>query len=398
MVHSTAREFHMRPTSRRIAIAAAVTVLLTPAAWAGPREQARRMHDRLAGVPPSEAVLTAMAQQITNNDAIGAAYIAMQNPDFYRVALKNWAAPWTNVDRTVHAPLNDFSATVIGLIRDDRPFTEVLTADVAYVGAPGVVPTPYSQTDNQHYLELEAQRIDLGDPTRLVPVPQSTLPASQLAANDTAGVLTTRGFGEAYFSAGTNRRAWRFTGMNFLCRDMEQLHDITLPVDRIRQDVTRSPGGDSQIFHNTCVGCHSGMDPMAGAFAYMSWDETQMRVVHTPGQVQPKYRINSSVFPYGYITIDNRWDNYWREGAHANLVWRGPNSGGYGPKTMGEEVAMSRAFSVCQVEKVFQHLCFRPPNDQADSDEVERIAGEFEANGHSMKLVFANVAAWCKGN
>ena len=27
-----------------------------------------------------------------------------------------------------------------------------------------------------------------------------------------------------------------------------------------------------------------------------------------------------------------------------------------------------------------------------------RIANEFEANGHSMKLVFANVAAWCKGN
>lgn len=388
----------MRPTTRWFAAVAVAAISISSSAWAGPREQARRMHDRLAGVPPSEAVLTAMAQQISNNDAVGAAYIAMQNPDFYRVALKNWATPWTNVDRTVHAPLNDFSATVIGLIRDDRPFTEVLSADVVYVGAPGVVPTGYSQTDNQHYLELEAQRVDLGDPTRLVPVAQSTLPASQLGANDAAGVLTTRAFGEAYFSAGTNRRAWRFTGMNFLCRDMEQLHDITLPVDRIRQDVTRSPGGDSQIFHNTCVGCHSGMDPMAGAFAYFGWDETQLRVTHTPGQVQPKYRINSSVFPYGYITIDNRWDNYWREGAHANLVWRGPNAGGFGPKTMGEEVAESRAFSVCQVEKVFQQLCFRPPNDAFDSDEIERIADEFEANGHSMKLVFANVAAWCKGN
>ncbi len=388
----------MRPTARRIAAVAALATLLAPAAWAGPREQARRMHDRLAGVPPSEAVLTAMAQQISNNNATGAAYIAMQNPEFYRVALKNWATPWTNVARTVHAPLNDFSATVIGLIRDDRPFTEVLTADVVYVGAPGVVPTAYSQTDNQHYLELEQQRIDLGDPTRLMPVPQSTLPASQLAANDAAGVLTTRAFGEAYFSAGTNRRAWRFTGMNFLCRDMEQLHDITLPVDRIRQDVTRSPGGDSQIFHNTCVGCHSGMDPMAGAFAYLNWDATQMRVVHTPGQVQPKYRSNSSVFPYGYVSIDNRWDNYWREGAHANLAWRGPNAGGFGPKTMGEEVAESRAFSVCQVEKVFQHICFRPPNDQADSDEIEQVADDFEANGHSMKLVFAEVASWCKGN
>ena len=378
--------------------ALALALGLAAPALAGPREQARRMHDRLAGVPPSEAVLTSMTQQIQSGNALAAADIAMQNPGFYRVVLKNWITPWTNVDRTVHAPLNDYTATVIGLIRDDRPFTDVLTADVVYVGANGVVGAPYSHTDNQHYQQLEAQNVDLGDPTRLVPVAQSSLPGAQVAANDAAGVLTTRAFGEAFFSAGTNRRAWRFTGMNFLCRDMEQLHDITLPVDRIRQDVTRSPGGDSQIFHNTCAGCHTGMDPMAGAFAYFNWDETQMRVVHTPGQVQPKYRINSGVFPFGYVTIDNRWDNYWREGAHANLVWRGPNSGGFGPKTMGEEVAASRAFSVCQVEKVFQQVCFRPPNDQADSDEVERITDVFEADGHSLKRVFAETAAWCMGS
>ena len=90
-----------------------------------------------------------------------------------------------------------------------------------------------------------------------------------------------------------------------------------------------------------------------------------MRVVHTPGSVAQKYLINSTTFPFGYVTTDNRWDNYWREGSHANLEWRGPNSGGYGPKTLGEEVAASRAFSVCQVEKVFQHVCFRPPNSNA---------------------------------
>jgi hypothetical protein len=65
---------------------------------------------------------------------------------------------------------------------------------------------------------------------------------------------------------------------------------------------------------------------------------------------------------------------------------------------MGEEVAMSRAFSVCQVEKAFQQVCFRAPNDQADSDEVERIADVFEANGYAMKRVFAEVAAWCMGS
>jgi hypothetical protein len=140
------------------------------------------------------------------------------------------------------------------------------------------------------------------------------------------------------------------------------------------------------------------MDAVAGAFAYFEWDATQLRVVHTPGIVAPKYLINANTFPFGFVTIDNRWDNYWREGTHANLEWRGPNAGGFGAKSLGEEVAASRAFSVCQVEKVFQHVCFRPPNDDADAAEVERIADVFEAESYSLRRVFAEVGAFCMGS
>jgi len=41
-----------------------------------------------------------------------------------------------------------------------------------------------------------------------------------------------------------------------------------------RQDVSRSPGGDSRLFLNNCIACHSGMDPMTQAFAYYDYDET----------------------------------------------------------------------------------------------------------------------------
>ncbi len=373
-----------------------IALLVAAPAEAGPREQARRLHDRLAGVPPSAAVLDQMAAMVGSGDALGAANLAMQNPQFLMTSLRNFVTPWTNVERTVHADLNDYSATVIGMIRDDVPFTQVLTADLVYVGA-NVQPS-YSQTDNEHYRALESQRVDLSNPTLFVPLPQSALPGSQLLASDAAGVLTTRAAGEAFFSAGTNRRMWRFTTLNYLCRDMELLHDIARPVDRIRQDVSRSPGGDSRLFHNACSGCHSGMDAVAGAFAYFEWDATQMRVMHTPGSVQPKYGINASNFPYGFVTVDNRWDNYWRQGSHANLDWRGPNAGGYGPKTLGEEVGASRAFSVCQVEKVFEHVCFRPPNSDADSARVDEIATTFEGNAYSMKRVFAEVGAYCMGS
>jgi hypothetical protein len=380
-----------------VSVATALAFLASPA-WAGPREQARRMHDRIAGVPPSEAVLDAMEAQIAGGDALGAAARAMEHPLFYTSALKNWITPWTNQAQTVFAPLNDFTATVIGIIRDDRPFTDVLTADLVYVGAPGVVGAAYSHTDNAHYEQLEQNRVDLSNPANLIPVTQSGLPGAQIMAGDAAGVLTTRAAGEAFLSAGTNRRMWRYTAMNFLCRDMEQLNDITRPSDRIRQDVSRSPGGDSRLFHNTCVGCHSGMDPMAGAFAYFEWDANLARVVFTRGQVQTKYLINATTFPYGYVTTDDHWANYWRNGPNAALGWRAAESSGYGPKSLGQEVAMSRAFSECQVQKVFQHLCLRPPSNPAERAEVARIADVFEAQGYSMQRVFAEVAVYCMGN
>jgi hypothetical protein len=383
---------------RRLGGAGLLVLACAAPATAGPREQARRMHDRLVGVPPTETVLAGMATKIANGDAVGAAYDAMRNPYFYSSALKNFVTPWTNVERTVFADLNDYTATVIGMIRDDVPFNTVLSADLVYVGAPGVVGAGYSQTDNDHYRQLEEARVNLGDPTKLVPTLQSTLPNAVLTAGETAGVITTRAAGEAFFSAGTNRRMWRFTTMNFLCRDMEQLKDVSRPTDRIRQDVSRSPGGDSSVFHNHCTGCHSGMDPMAGAFAYYEWDATAERVVFSRGQVQQKFLINASTFPFGYVTVDDRWDNYWRSGPISVLGWRGTESGGFGAKSLGREVASSRAFSVCQVEKAFQHTCFRPVGSTEDRAAVERIADVFESQNYSMKRVFAETAAYCMGN
>jgi len=139
------------------------------------------------------------------------------------------------------------------------------------------------------------------------------------------------------------------------------------------------------------------MDPMAGAFAYYEWDADQERVVYTPGQVQPKYLINAGIFAPGYITTNDRWDNYWREGQNYALGWRNPVAGGYGAKSLGAEVANSRAFSLCQVKKVFKNVCFHPPGNPTERAEVDRIADLFEADNYNLKRVFAEVAAYCMG-
>jgi hypothetical protein len=359
-------------------------------------DRARRMHDRLAGVPPDAGTLATMATHIGNNRADLAAELALQNPAFYNVSLKNFVTPWTNEEQTVFAPLNDYTATVIGMIRDDVPFNLILSEDIIYTGANGVVNPNHQHTSNDHYQALEDDGIDLSNDTLLIRRSQSGLPGSQVGNGEAAGIMTSRAAAEAFFSAGTNRAMWRFTAINHLCRDMEALNDITRPGDRIRQDVTRSPGGDSEIFLNTCFGCHAGMDGLAGAFAYLEWDEAQGRMIHTPGVVQDKYLINGNAFPFGYITTDNSWINYWREGQNSLLDWRGASDRGFGAKSMGAEVAATRGFSVCQVEKVFEHVCFRGPKDQDDRDAIETIADDFEANGiYRMKGVFAAVAEHC---
>ncbi|MEZ4282017.1 MAG: hypothetical protein R3F21_20635 [Myxococcota bacterium] len=382
---------------RRLLLAG-LTLLLANAAAAqmDDTDRARRMHDRIAGVPPTPAVLAQMATFIGQGNPDLAADLAMQNPAFYNVSLKNFVTPWTNEAMTVFAPLNDYTATVIGMIRDDVPFNTVLSEDIIYTGANNLVTPNYEQTSNAHYEALEEAGADLSNPAVLVRRTQSGLPGAQVSANDAAGVVTTRAAAEAFFSAGTNRAMWRFTAINYLCRDMEQLHDVTRPGDWIRQDVSRSPGGDSEIFLNNCYGCHSGMDALAGAYAYFEWDETAGRMLHTPGVVQAKNLINGNVFPFGHITTDNGWVNYWREGPNSLLGWRGASDRGFGAKSLGAEIGASRAFSVCQVEKVFEHVCFHGPKNQDDRDAIEAIADDFEADGlYSMKQVFGAVAAHC---
>ncbi|HEX7375244.1 MAG TPA: hypothetical protein VF277_09720, partial [Steroidobacteraceae bacterium] len=214
-------------TLRMIAVAAcAASALLQPApAMADARSQAKRMHDRLAGVPPSEAVLTSMANDIAAGRPTDAAMTAMQNSAFYDVTLKNFAMPWTNREQTVFAPLNDYVATVIGMVRDDVPFDRVLYDDILYVGKSGLGVPGYSAANNDHYAALESAGIDLKD--GLVQTTQSA--ASGTPTEATAGVLTTRAAAEAFFKAGTNRAMFRYTMINHLCRDMEQVMDTTRP-------------------------------------------------------------------------------------------------------------------------------------------------------------------------
>ncbi len=379
--------------------------------YSGPLEQAKRIHDRVAGVPATQAVLEQMRDSINAGNVRAAVDLAMDNPNFYNVTLKNWVAPWTNEQVNVFVPLNDYSATVIGIARDDVDFRQILSGDILYVADASLGLPAYSNTNNSLYQALEEQSHNLQ--TALVATTQSA--TTGLPSEATAGVMTTRAAAKSFFKDGTNRAMFRFTLMNHMCTDLEGLKDTSLPPDRIRQDLSRSPGGDSRIFINSCVGCHSGMDPLAQSFAYYEYDydveadpngESGRLQYNSLGvadpdtgtRVQGKYHINSNNFPFGFITLDDKWDNYWRQGINQFLGWDQSLPGsGNGAKSMGQELANSQAFAKCQVEKVFENICLRQPQDAADRAQVNTMISDFQADGYKIKGVFANAADYCKG-
>jgi hypothetical protein len=394
--------FGARILARRQEIAA-LAVLLSLAslsAAAGPREQAKRIHDRLNGTPPTAAQLDTMQSDIAGGNALAAAYRAIDNSNgyFYSVVLKNLVTPWTNRDQTSYAPLNDYTATVIGMVRDDVPFNTVLSADVLYIGRSSLGLPAYSNSGNDHYAQMEAQGLNLKD--ALVTAQQSAVTGLPAAA--TAGVMTSRAAARAFFVAGTNRAMFRFTMINHMCSDLQQVMDTTRPTDRIRQDVSRSPGGDSRVFLNNCVGCHSGMDPMAQAFAYYDYtfasDESTGSLKYSPGTVADKYFHNNTTFAPGFVTPDDHWENRWRAGSNALMGWDATLPGaGMGAKSLGAELGASDQFAQCQVQKVFKAVCLRAPADAADRSQMSTLVSHFK-QGYSLKKVFAETAVYCMGD
>jgi hypothetical protein len=311
------------------------------------------------------------------------------------------------------------------VIANDIDFRTILYDNILFKGKATLrdasnLPLPdYAINNNDHYKALE-KIPGLNLKTDLEQVVQSDF--NFLPPEAASGVLTSRAAAKAFFVDGTNRAMFRFTVLNHLCQDMDQLKDVTMPADRIRQDVSRSPGGDSRIFMNECIGCHSGMDPMTQAFAYYDYEYPldgnndplfeQGHMVYnkvgttdidkngndTGTRVQAKNHINADNFKPGFIVPDDSWVNFWRNGKNSALNWdTSLPASGNGASSMAKELAHSEQFARCQVEKVFKAVCLHPPLDVNDRTEVTKVLGSFTTGGYKLKQVFAETAVYCKG-
>jgi hypothetical protein len=191
---------------------------------------------------------------------------------------------------------------------------------------------------------------------------------------------------------GTNRRPVRFTAMTYLCRDMEQLSDVTRPDPYVRRDVDRAPGGDPRSFRNQCAGCHSGMDPLSKAFA--NFDFVNNALTYNAAVIPEKVNRNADTFPAGYVTGDDTWHLLWTEGSNAKVGWNGATTG-KGPAEFGRMITQSDAFSTCMADRVFHKVCLRGPASETEVDGIKDLAAGFKTGGMKMKELFAGSAAIC---
>jgi hypothetical protein len=381
-----------------------------PSSQAGPaRDKANTLFNRIAGIPPSAAQLDQMEGLISEGKWRDAAYVAIAAPSFYNLTLKIFAAPKANVAKAIDITLNDNIALVIGMVRDNVPFNEVLTTDRYYIGAPGLMGVTAwarrvdnngnSRYDrNDHYASLERNRIDLSNPVNMISVSQS---APEYIGVPSAGVITTRGFAEAYYSAGTNRRPFAVGLMDaFLCTPPEMYKDTIVPDNYVRRDVDRAPGGESAEYLNKCKGCHALQDPMTKAFAYLDFDNDAL--AYSAGQVRQKLNRNSNVFPTGATVTDDQWVNLFTTGKNASIGWRVPEGyssflNGTGHKSLGATLAATKAFSRCTVKKIFQQVCLRAPSSE-DQAFIDQVVEAFEAPQgspaikYNLKHVYAEVS------
>ena len=178
-------------------------------------------------MPPTGSVLTQVQTLAAAGNFSGVATLAVQQPQFYNVTLRNLFAAESNRDNSVFVPLNDYIVTAIGMVHDDVNYSTALSADILYT-LKGVSPAA-SASNNNHYQAADTAVTDIS--ANLVATQQTT--AYGYSAASVAGLITTRAGAIQHFDAGTNRRGYNLNIINQTCHQMEQVMDTSLPSDRI---------------------------------------------------------------------------------------------------------------------------------------------------------------------
>lgn len=357
-------------------------------------------------VPIDDDRLVQMEALIKAGNEKGAAAIATQDSFFLDILIRDVARKMSTREETVRAPMSDFVASFIGIVRDSDTTSakELLTANYYYRVDPAVIAAlPAGQTvrqdeqadivtSNNHYADMTARGLS-AKAVLVRQAPQKVIQqiagtATMVVNPEPAGLLSSRAFIQAHADAGTNRRLEEFTFRQFMCMEMADWSDANAADDRVSQDVTRTPSGSVNLYQTTCKACHAGMDALRGAWAFTDFQNNAYRLSTT---VVGKMTRNNTEYPAGFRITDNSWENKSTLGKNAdNLGWRGALSG-VGMSSQAKMFADSRGFSRCLVRRAFQAVCRRNPQPQ-EEQMVRSLADQFESDGYHMRRMYENVA------
>jgi hypothetical protein len=266
------------------------------------------------------------------------------------------------------------------IVRNDRPFTEIVTADYIMV-------SPYSARGYGVFDQVKSKFKNPDDPFEYVPVKLKALigrskPENQDSATGFyphAGVLSTFQYLTRYPTTETNR--------NRLRARMYYQHFLGVDVLELAARVSDAAAVTAKYKVPTmeaseCVVCHKTLDPVAGLF------QDYWRFADQGVYGKRKGGWFTDMFPAGFEGEDLPADERWR-----SLQW------------LGEHTARDPRFAVAMTEHVYYILTGRkvllPPKDLDDplypaklraySEQrrlTEAIAARFSKNGFNLKSVF----------
>jgi hypothetical protein len=390
------------------------------------RKRAQDIFQRLTGVktPIYDPILSKMVQKLDANDPIGAADFATSDNRFYNVTVRDFASKMSNRAETINVPLNDMTATIIGVVRDDLNAQRLLWDNITYVADPTKAAVPSTMASdllrsNNHYESLDTQRVDLANVlTRFdkngEPLKQKIFDGKKVQNMPTpAGILTSRAWMSAHAIAGTNRRLVEYSLREFMCTPLENVADSTGPDNVVARDIDRFPGGSHTKFTTTCRACHTIMDGFRPAFAYFTFNSDYVMHSYTSPAVtkqedednglgmfktqeagatyvHKKLNHNDTVFPGGRVTVDDNWINDAIYGANsAYFAWK--KTSGKGIQEYGRMLADSRQFPICMAKRVYTQVCKREPAS-SESEMINAAAKEFSTTrNYSLKFLFQKI-------
>ena len=270
------------------------------------------------------------------------------------------------------------------IVRNDRPFTEIVTADYILV-------TPYTARGYGIFEEVKGQFKNPDDPFESIPVKLKALSGRSKSENQDsatgdyphAGMLSTFQYLTRYPTTETNR--------NRLRARMYYQHFLGVDVLELAARVSDAAAATAKYKVPTmeaaeCVVCHKTIDPVAGLF------QDYWRFADLGVYGKRKGGWFADMFGPGLEGEAMPTAERWR-----SLQW------------LGERTAKDPRFAVAMVEHVYYILNGRkvllPPKDledplfvakrrayQAQRCEIEAIALRFAKAGFNLKGVFKELA------